>query len=86
MQGRVGSKAKQALAELAALRRSGTKRVDTFEVEEETPVYDVVDEEQYAKIVKKRRDEGGEVDGPVCLGLVCWLSILKLYLELLSRF
>ncbi|KAK2077328.1 hypothetical protein QBZ16_004962 [Prototheca wickerhamii] len=58
-QGRVGSRAKQALAELAALRKSGAKRVDTFEVEEEKPVYDLVDEDQYAKIVKKRRDEGG---------------------------
>ncbi|KAL6785075.1 POLA1 [Auxenochlorella protothecoides x Auxenochlorella symbiontica] len=59
VQGRVGAKSKQALAEIIALRKSGARRVDTFEVKEEEPVYDVVDEDQYAQIVKKRRDEGG---------------------------
>lgn len=59
VQGRVGVRAKGALAELAALRKSGGKRVTNFELVEEEPVYDVVDEEQYAQIVKKRRDQGG---------------------------
>lgn len=56
---RGGHKAKNALAELAELRKSGAKRADRFEVKEEQAVYDVVDEAEYAKLVQKRREEGG---------------------------
>lgn len=52
-------KVKSALEELAELRKSGAKRVDRFEVKEEDDVYDVVDEAEYAKLVQKRREEGG---------------------------
>ena len=54
-----GAQAKSALAELAELRKSGAKRADRFEIKEEAAVYDVVDEEQYAQLVQKRREEGG---------------------------
>jgi DNA polymerase alpha subunit A len=56
---RGGVKAKSALAELAELRKSGAKRADRFEIKEEAAVYDVVDEDEYAKLVQKRREEGG---------------------------
>jgi hypothetical protein len=59
-----------ALAELAALRRGGgggdgesgapKKRLDAFELKDEGAVYDVVDEDEYAELVAKRRREGGE--------------------------
>ena len=40
--------------------RSGAKsRLDSFELQEEDDVYDVVDEETYAEIVEKRR-QGNE--------------------------
>lgn len=55
--GRTG--AKSALQELAELRKSGGKRVDRFELKEEEAVYDVVDDAEYAKLVQKRREEGG---------------------------
>jgi DNA polymerase alpha subunit p180 N terminal len=53
------SKAKSALQELAELRRSGVKRAAHFEVREEEAVFDEVDEDSYAKLVSKRREEGG---------------------------
>jgi hypothetical protein len=62
--GRGGKKAKNALAELAELRKSGGKRADKYEVKEEEAVYDEVDEDEYARIVQKRREEGGEIDRP----------------------
>ena len=55
-----GGKARaSALQELAELRKTGGKRADRFEIKEEEQVYDVVDEEQYARLVQKRREEGG---------------------------
>jgi hypothetical protein len=57
--GKGGKKVKNALAELAELRRTGGRRADTYEVEEEADVYDEVDEVEYARIVQKRREEGG---------------------------
>jgi len=51
-----------ALAQLNAAR-GGTKRLDTFELKEETAVYDVVDDEQYAQLVTKRRIEAGMCHG-----------------------
>lgn len=59
-QTRGGQKAKSALQELAELRKSGGKRLDRFETKEEEDVYDVVDDQEYAKLVQKRREEGGE--------------------------
>jgi DNA polymerase alpha subunit A len=47
-----------ALQQLNAAR-AGTKRLDTFELKEETAVYEVVDDEQYAQLVTKRRIEAG---------------------------
>lgn len=51
-------KAKGALEQLRAARDGGLKRALAYEVKEEAAVYDVVDEQQYAEIVKKRRDAG----------------------------
>lgn len=48
-----------ALAQLSAAR-TGAKRLDTFELKEEKAVYDVVDDEQYAQLVTKRRIEAGQ--------------------------
>ncbi len=47
-----------ALAQLNAAK-SGTKRLDTFELKEEAAVYDEVDDAQYAQLVTKRRIEAG---------------------------
>lgn len=54
-----GNKVAGALAELAAAR-SGQRRALTYEVKQEEAVYDVVDEDQYAQIVAKRRMDAGE--------------------------
>ena len=58
--GRGGKKVKNALAELQELRKTGGKRADNYEVREEDDVYDEVDDDQYARIVQQRREEGGE--------------------------
>jgi len=55
---RGGKKFKGALAELRALKASGKKRIDSFEVNVEDDVYDEVGEEDYARLVQKRREEG----------------------------
>ena len=57
--GRGGKKFKNALAELSELRKSGKKRADVYEVREEEAVYEEVNEDEYARIVQKRREEGG---------------------------
>lgn len=69
------SKVSGALAALTAAREGGRRRGETFEIENEEAVYDVVDEEEYAKLVAKRRVEadeflvdGGEDDGYMDLG------------------
>lgn len=49
-----------ALAKLNAVQAGG-KRVETFELKEEAAVYDVVDEEEYATLVTKRRIEAGRL-------------------------
>jgi DNA polymerase alpha subunit A len=48
-----------ALAQLNAAK-TGSKRLDNFELKEEKAVYDVVDDEQYAQLVTKRRIEAGK--------------------------
>lgn len=45
------------LAELRALRASGKTRLDTYKVEEETSLYEEVDEEGYKKVVRSRLDQ-----------------------------
>lgn len=57
--GRGGKKFKNALAELEELRKTGGKRADRYEFKEEESVYDEVDDDEYARIVQKRREEGG---------------------------
>ena len=58
--GKGPSSARNALAELAELRKSGKSRLETYEVKEEAKVYDEVDEDEYGMLVNKRREEGGE--------------------------
>lgn len=53
-------KAKGALEQLKASREGGHKRIDAFQVREEEALYDVVDEQQYAQLVSKRRQEAGK--------------------------
>lgn len=50
-----------ALKQLQELRRTKAKHASVYEVKEEQPVYDVVDDDDYADIVAKRRREGGNV-------------------------
>ena len=54
------SKAQGALAKLAALRNGGKRgsRLDSSD-EEEDAIYDVVEEDEYADLVAKRRDTAG---------------------------
>ncbi|KAK2882639.1 hypothetical protein FQN49_000151 [Arthroderma sp. PD_2] len=48
--------ARAKLAELRALRASGKKRLDTYEIEEDDDIYEQVDEEGYKKVVRNRLD------------------------------
>ena len=54
------NKAAGALAQLAELRKGGKKQADLYELKEETNVYDTMGEDEYAQLVSKRREEGGE--------------------------
>lgn len=49
-----------ALEKLAEMRKSGVKREDRFDVAEEAPVYDEMNDAEYAKMAQKWREEGGE--------------------------
>ncbi|CAI7667748.1 unnamed protein product [Penicillium pancosmium] len=49
--------ARERLAELKALRASGKKRIDTYEVEEQGDIYEEVDDDGYKKIIRDRLDE-----------------------------
>lgn len=51
------SKAASALAELRALRESGKKRLDTYQVHQEEDLYEEVDEEGYKKVVRNRLNQ-----------------------------
>ena len=55
--GRLNSRAKGALSALEAAQKGG--RTKTFKLNKEEDVYDVVGEEDYGKIVHKRREEYG---------------------------
>jgi len=46
-----------ALAELRANRASGRSRLETFEIDEDGPLYDEVDDVEYKNIVRKRLDD-----------------------------
>jgi DNA polymerase alpha subunit A len=48
--------ARSKFAELRALRESGKKRIDTYQVEQEEDLYEEVDEDGYKKVVRKRLD------------------------------
>lgn len=49
--------ARDKLAELRALRASGKKRLETYEVEDQGDLYDEVDDEGYKKVIRNRLDE-----------------------------
>lgn len=49
--------AQAKFAELRALRESGKKRIDTYEVQQDEDVYEEVDEEGYKKVVRERLNQ-----------------------------
>ncbi|KAG4305731.1 hypothetical protein PORY_000641 [Pneumocystis oryctolagi] len=49
--------AQAKLAELRALKAEGKTRLKSYKIEEENRLYDLVDEDEYRKIVRKRLDE-----------------------------
>jgi len=49
--------ARAKFAELRALRESGKKRLETYEIEQEEDVYEEVDEEGYKKVVRERLNQ-----------------------------
>jgi DNA polymerase alpha subunit A len=59
VQSGASAKARQALQQLKAARDGGLKRAEAYEYKEEDTLYDVVDEQAYADIVRKRREEAG---------------------------
>eukprot|EP00967_Tisochrysis_lutea_P003854 scaffold4607_cov16-Tisochrysis_lutea.AAC.1 len=61
--------AKDALSKLKAAREGGDKRALTYEAKKEEGLYDVLEDEEYAKLVAKRRDEGVK-DGNALVPLV----------------
>ena len=53
-----GTKRNKALDEIRQLRKHGMKRSEQFELDEDDGLYDVVNDEEYAEIVRKRREQG----------------------------
>jgi len=49
--------ARSKFAELRALRESGKKRLDTYEVHQEADIYEEVDEDGYKKVVRERLNQ-----------------------------
>jgi hypothetical protein len=49
--------ARSKFAELRALRESGKKRLDTYQVEQEDDLYEEVDEDGYKKVVRERLNQ-----------------------------
>lgn len=62
---RSGTKVKphEKFAELRALRESGKKRIDTYEIEQQEDLYEEVEEEDYKKLVRKRLEDDDFVVG-----------------------
>lgn len=50
-------------AELRALRASGKKRLDSYQIQDQGAIYDEVDEEGYKKVVRGRLNEDDFVVG-----------------------
>lgn len=51
------AKARANFAQLRALRESGKKRLDTYEVEQQDEIYEEVDEDGYKKVVRERLNQ-----------------------------
>jgi DNA polymerase alpha subunit A len=51
------SNARSKFAELRALRESGKKRLDTYQVHQEEDLYEEVDEDGYKKVVRERLNQ-----------------------------
>ena len=49
--------ARAKFAELRALRESGKKRLDTYQVHQEADLYEEVDEDGYKKVVRDRLNQ-----------------------------
>lgn len=49
--------ARSKFAELRALRESGKKRLDSYEVRQEEDLYEEVDEDGYKKVVRERLNQ-----------------------------
>lgn len=49
--------ARSKFAELRALRESGKKRLDSYQVHQEADVYEEVDEDGYKKVVRERLNQ-----------------------------
>jgi len=49
--------ARSKFAELRALRESGKKRLDTYQVQQEEDLYEEVDEDGYKKVVRERLNQ-----------------------------
>lgn len=49
-----------ALESMRRMKREGKRRLDDYEVNEAAPVYDEVDEEEYAQITAQKRKETRE--------------------------
>ena len=49
--------ARSKFAELRALRESGKKRLDTYQVHQEQDLYEEVDEDGYKKVVRDRLNQ-----------------------------
>lgn len=51
------TKSRDKFAELRALRESGKKRLDSYEVRQEEDLYEEVDEEGYKKVLRDRLNQ-----------------------------
>lgn len=49
--------ARAKFAELRALRESGKKRLDSYQVEQEADLYEEVDEDGYKRVVRERLNQ-----------------------------
>lgn len=51
--------ASAAIEQLKSLRQSGKKHVDVYEIKAEDAVFELLDDDEYSKLVAKRRHEAG---------------------------